>query len=176
MQEQWKDINGWEDLYEISSLGNIRSKRTNKIRVLGTNNFGYQTIRLYDGCRIEKFLVHRLVAKAFIPNPENKEQVNHIDGDKTNNAVNNLEWCTQSENEIHAIKNGLKGIWNGYFKVEYNNGEIEIYDNQSLFARKIGVSKTTIRNWLQHLSSTYSKRNIKNIYFCDKSSTTSENK
>lgn len=177
MEEIWKDIPEWKDLYEVSNLGNIRSKRTGKLRVLGTNNCGYKTIRLYDSDRIQKFFVHRLVAMMFLEEDDYTKQVNHIDCDKTNNRVDNLEWVTQSENEIHAIKNGLVGVWRGYFKVEYDNGTIEYHDNQTAFAQSVGVSKTTVRYWLQgKYPNSYRKRGIREICFCDKSSTTSENK
>lgn len=176
MVEIWKDIPEWENLYEVSNFGNIRSKRTGKLRAIGTNNAGYKTIRLHKGDATKKYFVHRLVAMTFIPTDDYSKQVNHIDCDKTNNRITNLEWVTQSENEMHAIKNGLKGVWHGSFKVEYCDGRVEYRDNQSEFARLIGVSKTTIRNWLKgKYKHTCIKRGIKNICFCDKSSTTIEN-
>lgn len=110
MKEEWKDIKGYEGLYQISNLGNVKSVYKNgnfKILIGGIKNGYRQVILVKDGKR--KYInVHRLVAEAFIPNKENKSQVNHIDGNKLNNKVDNLEWCTQSENMKHAYKIGLE--------------------------------------------------------------------
>lgn len=173
MKEIWIPIPNWEDLYEVSNKGNVRNKKTKKLRTLDMNNCGYYRITLYNGIR-ERFFIHRLVATVFIDTDDYTKQVNHIDGNKANNSIDNLEWVTQSENEIHAIKNNLKGIWRGEFKVEYENGDTKIKDNQTAFSREVGVSKTTIRNWLGGKNTTYTKLGIRNIYFCDKSSTTIE--
>lgn len=102
MEEIWKDIEGYESLYQISNKGNIRSFKNKKIKTLNPSimKCGYFRIALSDDRK--KFLVHRLVAIAFIPNLENKPCVNHIDGDKTNNNDWNLEWNTHSENTQHA--------------------------------------------------------------------------
>lgn len=99
MKEIWKGIEGYESIYQISNLGRIKSK----IKILSPHisNCGYLRIILKN----KHYSIHRLVAKAFIPNPNNKPQVNHIDGNKTNNCVNNLEWVTASENQIHNYKN-----------------------------------------------------------------------
>lgn len=116
MEEIWKPIDGYVGKYEVSNYGNIRSLRfinnvTNKeqIHILHPQkrNNGYMAIMLYKNGKFTNKLVHRLVAEAFIPNPHGKKQINHIDGNKENNSIGNLEWCTQSENMTHAFKTGL---------------------------------------------------------------------
>lgn len=102
--EVWKQINNLP--YEISSLGKIRNLK-GKVLKTYIQNSGYEQIKLnYQRLHIHKS-IHRLVAEAFIANPLNKLYVNHIDGNKLNNTVNNLEWCTNSENILHARKTGL---------------------------------------------------------------------
>ena len=111
MHETWKDIVGYERLYQISSSGKVKSfprygTKTKDERILNQykNRYGYMYVVLYkDGKRKIK-TTHQLVAQAFIPNPENKPQANHINGDKTNNRVENLEWVTASENKLHSYK------------------------------------------------------------------------
>lgn len=115
MQELWKDIKDFEGLYQISNFGNVRSLITNK-NIKFNKVKGYLYVHLYNNSKRKSIRVNRLVAQAFIPNPDNKPQVNHIDGDKLNNRVDNLEWVTREENMQHAIKNSLrkpsKGIKN----------------------------------------------------------------
>lgn len=97
MEEIWKDIEGYEGLYQVSNMGRVRSLRRNIIlRQCITN--GYERIILYTNNIPKGYSVHRLVANAFIPNPDNLPQVNHKDENKTNNCVDNLEWCTQKYN------------------------------------------------------------------------------
>lgn len=120
MQEVWKDIPGYEGLYQVSNLGRVKSleryvrNRSKKIRkperILSqsTNNGGYKCVNLCkDGVQQGSF-VHRLVAQAFIKNCEDATQVNHINGNKQDNRPENLEWCSPTENMIHAWKTGLQ--------------------------------------------------------------------
>jgi uncharacterized Fe-S cluster protein YjdI len=106
MEEIWKKISGYEDSYEISTYGNIRNIKTCKF--LSPSKSGrYVSVTLYKNGNRCTHSVHRLIAINFIDNPCGKEYVNHIDGNKHNNKVGNLEWVTASENSIHAVKNGL---------------------------------------------------------------------
>lgn len=101
MIEEWKPIEGYEGIYEISSLGNVKSLRTGSIINQWTNH-GYKYVTLNNFGK-KGFRVHRLVASAFIDNAEDKPTVNHKNGNKTDNRVENLEWATYSENERHSI-------------------------------------------------------------------------
>ena len=105
-QELWKKIS---NRYSVSNLGQIYSHRRNIIMKPKKHRDGYLSFSVYDdeGNKKSK-LVHRFVATAFIPNPKKKPFINHKNGIKQDNCVNNLEWCTQSENEIHARRTGLK--------------------------------------------------------------------
>lgn len=122
----WKDIVGFEGLYMVSDAGTITSVSrivthrgfdrfiVGKEKKQQLDKYGYKCIKLSKDGRKHHFTVHRLVATAFIDNPKNKAQVNHIDGDKTNNSVENIEWCTAKENVSHSWKFGIsksqKGI------------------------------------------------------------------
>ena len=100
--EIWKDIKDYEGLYQISNYGRVKSLITNKILKQTKFSCGNYVVELCKNKTHSKKLVHRLVAETFIPNPENKPQVNHIDEDKTNNRVENLEWNTAKENTNHG--------------------------------------------------------------------------
>lgn len=96
--------------YLINEKGVVISRKTGKEMALEKTAKGYIRVTLTSNKVKRKHRVHRLVAEQFLPNPNNLPQVNHIDGDKTNNHINNLEWCTQSENIQHAYKTGLRKI------------------------------------------------------------------
>lgn len=115
--EEWKDVVGFEEYFQISSNGRVKSKRTNKILKTHLRKDGRVTLTTKIGGRGGKaycFKVHRLVAEAFIPNHENKPTVNHKDGVKSNNFLCNLEWATYSENIQHAFNTGLNVPKSGY--------------------------------------------------------------
>lgn len=99
-------IKGYEGLYVVTSDGAVIGLKSGK-ELMPMKNRGYLRVKLYKNAQPKMYLIHRLVASAFIPNDQDKEQVNHKDGNKSNNNVSNLEWVTQSENQIHAYVNGL---------------------------------------------------------------------
>lgn len=100
----WKDIEGYEGLYQVSTLGRVKNSRTGRVLKVGKIGNGYLIVNLYKDGKRTNYKVHRLVAQAFIPNPQNKPQVNHIDEDKENNYVENLEWSTAKENNNHGTR------------------------------------------------------------------------
>lgn len=104
--------------YTINRLGYVTNSKGNKIATRLSNS-GYLQVNLWKNNKGKSFYLHRLLAIHFIPNPNNYEFVNHIDGDKFNNAIDNLEWCTKSQNAIHAIVNGLKVYSNRITKEEF---------------------------------------------------------
>ena len=97
---EWRDVVGYEGLYSVNDMGDIFSHITNKILKHSITPTGYHTVELFrrDGSKSKRLLIHRLVATAFLPNPNNCPQINHLDENKSNNAVSNLEWCTAKQN------------------------------------------------------------------------------
>ena len=136
MTEIWKPIKGYEGYYEVSNLGNIFSIRRNIIVKPYINQTGYYMVNLWFKCKQDKRLISRLVAEAFIENPENKPVINHKDGNRLNNFVDNLEWCTQSENLKHAYATGLR-------KQEYKKISNE-QAKEIIYLRKNGTSLKTL--------------------------------
>lgn len=136
-KEIWKDIKGYEGLYQVSNLGRIKSLQRYRISKSGTNQNvnekilkqscgktnKYLNVTLAKNKKNKTFQIHRLAALNFIPNPNNYPQVNHKDGNKQNNCVDNLEWCTCKENINHAWKNGLNHISEKHRKVASDNAK-----------------------------------------------------
>lgn len=159
--EMWKAIEGTDGRYEVSNTGKIRSrnyKNTGKTVELkpAPDPKGYiKTMLLFNG-KYRTVKVHRLVAQAFIPNPENKPQVNHKDGNKANNAADNLEWITNRDNAHHAIEHGL--FTNSYKATENANtrrkkkviatdpnGRTFAFDSISEASRELGVKRRHVQ-------------------------------
>ena len=159
MNEIWKDIKGYEGLYQISNQGRVkslknRSNHRNEIILKQATVQGYKKVYLFKDAKGKIYPVHRLVAINFISNPLNKEEVNHINGDKSNNCVDNLEWNTKKENQTHCIKTGLRIMKKGssnklskkVAKVDINTNEIiEIYGSYREAERLTGIAHSNIR-------------------------------
>jgi hypothetical protein len=141
MEEIWKDVKGFEGLYQVSNIGNVKrfiGKIIPKERLMGSNldknGYSIRTLSKYGKCKQIK--EHRLVAIAFIDNPNNKATINHINGIKTDNRVENLEWNTNIENHQHAIDTGLKDQKG----IKHHN--CKLTEKQVLEIREIGFSQT----------------------------------
>lgn len=161
-QEIWKDIPGYEGMYKVSNYGNVKSLSRVVIRSDGKkyphkecivkhfiNKWGYHQVPLskYIGAnRNRKFMVHRLVAMAFVENPNNYPQINHIDGDKNNNSPDNLEWCTNSMNQKHAWRLGLNRYTGKMdrkiVQLDLDGNEIKVWD--SLHQAERGIDKVSV--------------------------------
>lgn len=161
--EIWKDIQGYEGIYQVSNLGRVKSfpKTRNigknlrhypgMIRKLQINKNGYVYVELSDNKKPKLIRVHRLVAIAFIPNQENKNAVNHKDGNKSNNCLENLEWCTNSENRQHAYNIGLQKKGGAHHKAKkvINLVTGEKFDCIKDAAKSIGMIRQTLEDQLK---------------------------
>lgn len=153
----WKPIPVLDGRYEASENGEIRNAETGVIRKQRTDKYGYKRINIprNDGTGSNyTAAVHKLVASAFVPNPENKKCINHIDGNKGNNNASNLEWCTYAENSKHAYVTGLSHVYHGEDMVtakltnkqadeirrEYALGNI----SQEALGKKYNISQITV--------------------------------
>lgn len=128
--EIWRDVVGYEGVYEVSDYGRVRSKEK---YLKQTNSNGYKSVTLKKDENRRQYRVHRLVGFAFIPNSDNKPYINHIDGVKDNNKVENLEWCTQKENVRHAIDTGLAKSLYGESNKNSKLSESEVFKIRSLY-------------------------------------------
>lgn len=150
-KEVWKDIKGYEGIYKVSNFGKVYSLPRPKTKgglLKPQINKGYERVTLLKEKKIETFSVHRLVASHFIENPNKYEVINHIDENKANNSVGNLEWCTQAENlqkftgkgKIlqYDLNNKLVKIWNSSLEAQ-NTGK---YDSSAIIKCCKGKRKT----------------------------------
>lgn len=165
--ETYKQI--LDSKFYISNLGNVKNSESNVIYSQFKGNSGYNQVCINIGGKKKSMMIHRLVAKAFIPNPLNKPQVNHIDGNKLNNKVDNLEWVTGKENMKHALDLGIYKRYNNQtykskFGADHNrsikiqcNGKI--YNGYSEASRKTGLNISTIHWGVKH------NKSVKGFYF-----------
>lgn len=182
MKEEWRPVPGFEGLYEVSNLGQVRNCRKQRSRSLCGATLSqhvngkpgearYISIGLWrNNIPTYKYL-HRIVAEAFVPNPDNKRYVNHIDGDPSNNCASNLEWCTARENMQHAKALGLLrspdisiSIQNlskvndaAKIRLKCSNGQM--YDSLSQASKSLNISTDRIRRAVK------SKRLVEGYYF-----------
>lgn len=162
MNEIWKDVVGFEGRYQVSNKGNVKSLRFlshngEKLMKLSNHHSGYLIVQLGKH-PAKTYLVHQLVAQAFIPPIEGKKIVNHIDGDKHNNCIDNLEWVTHKENAEHAIRTGLRNPHNTpklFGKDHYSSKPVLQYDLNGKFVKKWECQSDVARAF-----------GIKSIYYC----------
>lgn len=161
----WKDAVGWEGLYQISNRGNVISLKFNQVRYLvgQDNGHGYTTVHFRRRGVNVRLYIHRLVAEAFLANTENKPCVNHIDNDRRNNDVKNLEWCTYQENTNHAVKHGkiVRGEKTRSSKLtEAQVLQIRVDTSSSKeLATKFGISREQINRIKRRVSWSWLKKN-----------------
>ena len=155
MQEIWKDIKDYEGLYQVSNLGRVKRVTTDMILKGSKQTHGYLVVGLYKNNNKSTKSIHRLVSQAFIPNPENKPEINHIDEDKTNNMVSNLEWSTRKENNNHGTRNerAAKAISKSnsipIIATNLKTGEYTEFYGSSECARQLGLSQGNIASVLK---------------------------
>lgn len=151
MEEIWKDIPDYEGIYQASNLGNIKRIETQRILKKYVNKTnGYAYIHLSKHNKTKVLRVHRLIAKTFIENKNNKPYVNHKDGNKLNNNINNLEWCSQKENIQHAInvlhKDYSKNV---YIMIKKNEKKVKRSDGK--IYNSIKEAKKDMNNMNAHI-------------------------
>ena len=180
LKEIWKDIEGYEGLYQVSNMGRVKSLGNNKTRkekILKSSksNRGYLVVHLYKEGKVKGYSIHRLVTSAFIPNPNNLPQVNHKDEDKTNNRVDNLEYCDSKYNLNYGTRTERITIANSIPILQFNlDGEfIKKWDSIIQVERELGFNHSSINMcckgkyknaygywWCYHYKSLWEKKHI----------------
>jgi hypothetical protein len=166
MNEEWRDIKG-HDGYQVSNFGKVRHVKITELKpeIRPVPRKCHSRDYVLARCTIggKKYSVHRLVADAFLDNPQNKEQVNHIDGNTLNNHVENLEWATPKENMKHALETGLRKTKVPINKHEYICKEYEKGRTMPDIAKEFGVHNTSIRDILLKMKIPIRKKGAKGI-------------
>ena len=148
MEEVWADIEGYENLYAISSKGRCWSYKTNKLLKEIINNDGYLRFSLFKDGKQKRYLAHRLVAKSFVDNPNEYPEINHINENVKDNCVENLEWCTHKQNINYGSRNkkvslALKNNQNSAKRVQ-NIDTLKIYDSLTKAKKETGIDLSQI--------------------------------
>jgi hypothetical protein len=159
MTEVYKDIKGYNGLYQVSNLGNV--KRINKKNVSylkpSNNGKGYLQITLCVNGKRKLFMHHRLIAEAFIGNPNNYQQVNHINGIKTDNSIQNLEWVTAKQNTNHAFKTGLRTM-EQFQEIAKKNHKILINQETGVFYESVKEASISLNYSITYLCNMLNNR------------------
>lgn len=164
--EIWRDIVDYEDLYQVSNFGRVKSFQRKKVRIIkpSLDSGGYANVRLSKGGMAKNYNVHVLVARAFVANLDNKPEVNHKNGNKWDNQVDNLEWVTDSENKYHAYQIGLRKEPQGeaHRMAKLTNAEVlycrKVYKfrdkefSMTALARKFGVCRQAIEHIIKGIT------------------------
>lgn len=157
--ERWEWVPDYPGKYRVSDHGRIQSLLTGRILKPTPSGNGYRKVTLCHNGVYTQRNIHRLVAQAFIPNPENKPHINHKDGDKSNNCATNLEWVTRSENQLHCRRE--LGTWCGPPKKPVICIETgQVYEDAAMAARDIGASRSGV-----NLVCLGYNQTIKNLHF-----------
>ena len=146
MKEVWTDVKHYDGLYKVSNYGRVWSCSNNKYLAIHTKSNGYQFVQLYKNGKMRNEYLHRLVALAFIPNPNNLPIIKHKDENPSNNIVSNLEWCTVSYNNNYNKRNEKIGDEEGHDISVYDkdNKYIESFPSITKAANAYGISLTTL--------------------------------
>ena len=163
VNEIWRDIEGYEGLYQISNLGNVKSlnyNKTGKEKILknGKDRGGYLQVNLWKNGNGKNYLIHRLVAEAFLPNSDNKPEIDHINTNKTDNRICNLRWCTHKENSNNSLtidKMSKNAHFKNKFGIEHPNSKpiiqftldgklVRKWDSAMDAHRELGINRNCI--------------------------------
>lgn len=153
----WKDVIDYEGYYSVSNYGDVYSHKRNIYKKQPIRSHGYKTVQLFNDYKSKSFLVHRIVAIAFLENLELKKQVNHKDSNKLNNHISNLEWVTHQENTIHSFKSGKRNtkyprIWLRKKVIMIDSNKNKVFNSITNASKETNISRTAIMNCLSGIS------------------------